>query len=91
MCIRQKIEDLICNNMPLEAEILVKKELEQDYGNAELHFLHGRICTKLGKRAEAIGAFSKAVSLDPKNAAYETAYRMSVDIEEFFNHDLLNP
>lgn len=58
--------------------------------DAHLHFLRGKILWRLGRRSEAVGAYSRAVELDPSSPA-RSAIEMASQIDSFFNPDMFNP
>lgn len=61
-----------------------------DASDAESLFLKGKILWRMGRRAEATSAYTKAAVLDPESPAVQ-ALEHARDIENFFNPDLLNP
>lgn len=67
-------------NRPEEAllELEILKEIAPDEAN--VWFLSGRLCKMLGRKGEAVKAFTVALNLDPK-----VSLKTSIDLAPFSN------
>lgn len=89
--IYRNIKDLIAEGKTQEAlqqsDNLIKDKtsLSLDY----LYYLRGNAYRKQGDWPSAINNYLKAIELNPDSPASE-AYRIAVDIQEFYNKDMYN-
>ncbi len=56
----------------------------------EIYYAAGRLCWQLGRQADAIGFYRRAIAVNPDSQACH-ALEMAEDVLGFFNPDLLNP
>ena len=73
-----------------EALQLLNEYLLQHPDSDEALFMRGKLHWKLGNRSAATNDYAAASGLNPDSPA-TAALEQARAIEEFFNHDLLNP
>lgn len=56
----------------------------------QLLFLRGKALWRLGRRSEAIGAYSRSAAIEPGGPA-SRALELATEIDDFFNPDIFNP
>ena len=72
-----------------EAKMQAQQALKEA-PDADLHYLHGLACARLGEYHHAINAFNHAERLNPDSPAVH-AKAMLNEIYAFRNMDLINP
>ena len=85
-----KIDNLISENKLNEAIVLLTEYLIDHPEDGEALFQRGKLYWRLGERAKATSDYAAAALIDPESPAAQ-ALENARDIEEFFNHDLMNP
>ena len=85
-----KIDNLISENKLNEAIVLLTEHLIDYPEDGEALFQRGKLYWRLGERAKATSDNAAAALIDPESPAAQ-ALENARDIEEFFNHDLMNP
>ena len=63
------INNLIDKKEYAKADALIDKYIAEDPGNAQLYFVKGVLCDSEGKPEASVGAYKKAIDLDPNNAS----------------------
>lgn len=84
------IEELLRENKPEDALVLLDRVIAADAENAEALFLRGKAYWRLGERAKATSDYAASAMIEPGGKA-AAALEHARDIEDFFNPDLLNP
>ncbi|MDE5635494.1 MAG: tetratricopeptide repeat protein, partial [Muribaculaceae bacterium] len=56
----------------------------------EVYYTAGRLCWQLGRQADAMGFYRRALAVNPDSPA-RYAMEMAKDVLDFYNPDLLNP
>lgn len=84
------IEELLRENKPEEALVLLDGIIHANPDDAEALFLRGKAYWRLGDRAKATSDYAASALLAPDGKAV-AALEHAREIENFFNPDLLNP
>lgn len=89
--IYKDIKNLIEEGKTLEAIRQLEELLEDKTSSSPdyLYYLRGNAFRKQGDWPSAINNYLKAMELNPNSPAGE-AYRIAVDIQEFYNKDMYN-
>lgn len=86
----ENIDNLIKDNNPAEALVLLDRIVAENPSDARALFLRGKAYWRMGQRSKAMSDYASAASLDPESPAVQ-ALEQARDVESFFNPDLLNP
>lgn len=73
-----------------EALRVVESAVPEEMPADEMEFMKGKILWRLGQRAEAMTAYSRAVAFNADSPA-AVALEQARDIMDYFNPELLNP
>lgn len=89
--IYRNIKDLIVEGNTQEALQQLNSLIENQTSPSldYLYYLRGNVYRKQGDWPSAINNYLKAMELNPDSPASE-AYRIAVDIQEFYNKDMYN-
>lgn len=84
------IEQLIRDGRLAEAAAELDTLIASDSADAMTWYLRGKLWWKTGDRTKATSCYLRSLSLDSESPA-RYALNQALDIESFFNSDLLNP
>ena len=85
-----KVERVLGEGHAAEALDILNRHIESTPEDDEAYYLRGRVNWKLGRNADAISDYCKAVDLNPSSCAAH-ALDMARNIMDFYNKDLYNP
>lgn len=83
------IKHLISQGKTTQAIRLLDKHIAGNPASDEAYFLRGNAYLKQGDVREALNNYLKAMELNPDSPAHQ-AYRMQIDILNFYNKDMYN-
>lgn len=83
------IKQLIAEGKTEEAIRLLDRQLAATPAADEAYFLKGNAYLKQGDVRQALNNYLRAMELNPESPARE-AYRMQIDILNFYNKDMYN-
>jgi len=85
----QHIKDLIYEGKTEEAIRLLDKIIELEEQLDEAWYLRGNAYRKQGDTRQALNSYLRAMELNPDSPAHH-AYKMLIDILDFYNKDMYN-
>lgn len=83
------IKQFISEGKTAEAIRLLDARIADDPAADEAYFLRGNAYLKQGDVREALNNYLQAMALNPDSPAHQ-AYRMQIDILNFYNKDMYN-
>lgn len=83
------IKQLISEGKTEEAIRLLDRRIAEEPASDEAYFLRGNAYLKQGEVRQALNNYLQAMELNPESPAHE-AYRMQIDILNFYNKDMYN-
>lgn len=83
------IKQLISEGKTEEAIRLLDRRIAEEPASDEAYFLRGNAYLKEGEVRQALNNYLQAMELNPESPAHE-AYRMQIDILNFYNKDMYN-
>lgn len=84
------IKELINQGNVEQAILLLDEMLQTDFpGKDEAYYLRGNAYRKQGNWQQALNNYRRAIDLNPESPAVQ-AYKMAMDILNFFNKDMYN-
>lgn len=83
------IKQLISEGKTEEAIRLLDRRIAEEPASDEAYFLKGNAYLKQGDVRRALNNYLQAMELNPESPARE-AYRMQIDILNFYNKDMYN-
>ncbi|MCD7932895.1 MAG: tetratricopeptide repeat protein [Tannerellaceae bacterium] len=85
----EEVRKLIRENNLEEASRILNAAIEKDPRCAEYYYLLGNVYRKQSDFRRSLNNYLKAIELDPESPAQE-AYKMTMDILNFYNKDMFN-
>lgn len=83
------IKALILNGETHKAISLLNQLIESSVPSDVLYYLRGNAYRKQGDWPTAINDYLKAIEINPESPASE-AYKIAIDIQDFYNKDMYN-